>query len=170
VVFSALGYLYSSVSLSLIRPGNARGVLAAGCLLGGMDDLCSYAYDACRQSISVETIDEWLKFTDTIPSSTDGSLTPELSLTSVFGHYAQRLRDDVFQFLVVTLPNLLEVNSSESDPSRDHTGRDTLLRIFSLVPFDMFKSAVESRAFEIGKLCYRLLTAVPRIYLRIHRV
>jgi hypothetical protein len=155
VPFSALGYLYSSVSLSLIRPSNARGVLAAGCLLGGMDDLCSYAYDACRQSISVETINEWLEFVDTIPSSPDGSLTPELSPTSVFGHYAQRLRDEVFQFLVVTLPNVLEVNSTESDLSKGHTGRDTLLHIFSLVPFDMFKSAVESRAFEIGKLCYR---------------
>jgi hypothetical protein len=120
-----------------------------------MDDLCNYAYDACRQSISVETIHEWLEFADTIPSSSDGSLTPELSLTSVFGHYAQRLQDDVFQFLVVTLPNALEVNSSEPDPSKGHTGRDTLLRIFSLVPFDMFKSAVESRAFEIGKFCYR---------------
>lgn len=146
----ALGYLYSSVSLSLIRPDNARGVLAAGCLLGGMDELCGYAYDACRQSISVETINEWLEFIDTIPSSPDGSLTPELSLTSVFGHFAQRLRDDVFHFLVVTLPNALEINSSESDPSQVHTGRDTLLRVFSLVPFDMFKSAVESRAFEIG--------------------
>lgn len=153
--FSALGYLYSSVSLSLIRPDNARGVLAAGCLLGGMDELCGYAYDACRQSISVETINEWLEFIDTIPSSPDGSLTPELSLTSVFGHFAQRLRDDVFHFLVVTLPNALEINSSESDPSQVHTGRDTLLRVFSLVPFDMFKSAVESRAFEIGKCCYR---------------
>lgn len=146
----ALGYLYSSVSLSLIRPDNARGVLAAGCLLGGMDELCGYAYDACRQSINVETINEWLEFIDSIPSSPDGSLTPELSLTSVFGHFAQRLRDDVFHFLVVTLPNALEINSSECDPSQGHTGRDTLLRVFSLVPFDMFKLAVESRAFEIG--------------------
>jgi hypothetical protein len=123
-----------------------------------MDELCGYAYDACRQSINVETINEWLEFIDTIPSSPDGSLTPELSLTSVFGHFAQRLRDDVFHFLVVTLPNALEINSSESDPSQGHSGRDTLLRVFSLVPFDMFKSAVESRAFEIGKCCYRLST------------
>lgn len=170
MVFSALGYLYSSVSLSLIRPGNARGVLAAGCLLGGMDDLCSYAYDACRQSISVETINEWLEFADTIPSSPDGSLSPEQSMMSVFGHYAHRLRDDVFQFLVVALPNALDVNSPESDPSKGHTGRDTLLRIFSLVPFDMFKSAVESRAFEIGKFYYRRSTVVPNIYLYIHRI
>ncbi|KAH7922828.1 hypothetical protein BV22DRAFT_1016567 [Leucogyrophana mollusca] len=148
----ALGYLYSSVSLSLIRPENARGVLAAGCLLGGMDDLCGYSYEACRQSINVETITEWLEFIDTIPSSSDGS--PNLiPMTSVFGQYAQRLRDDVFHFLVVTLPTVLEVHSpvsSESGPSQGPSGRDTLLRVFSLVPFDLFKAAVESPTFQIG--------------------
>ncbi|KAH7910645.1 hypothetical protein BJ138DRAFT_78103 [Hygrophoropsis aurantiaca] len=148
----ALGYLYSSVSLNLIRPENARGVLAAGCLLGGMNDLCGYSYEACRQSINVETITEWLEFIDTIPSSPDGSPS-HVPMTSVFGKYAQRLRDDVFHFLVVTLPTVLEVNSpasSESSPSQGSGGRDTLLGVFSLVPFDLFKAAVESPTFQIG--------------------
>ncbi|KAF8447479.1 hypothetical protein L210DRAFT_3609830 [Boletus edulis BED1] len=149
----ALGYLYSSVSINLIRPENARGVLAAGCLLGGMEDLCGYAYGACRQSISVETITEWLEFVDSIPVSPDGSLTPQPPLASLFGEYARRLREDVFQFLVVTLPNTLEIHSStgsESGSPQGHSGRDTLLQIFSLVPFDMFKAAVESPTFQIG--------------------
>ena len=149
----ALGYLYSPVSIHLIRPDNARGVLAAGCLLGGVEDLCGYAYGACRQSINVETITEWLEFVDSTPLTPDGPLTPQPHLASVFGQYASRLREDVFHFLVVTLPNTLEVYSSagsESGLSQAHPGRDTLLRIFSLAPFDMFKAAVESPIFQIG--------------------
>lgn len=152
----ALGYLYSPISINMIRPENARGVLAAGCLLGGMEDLCGYAYGACRQSISVETIPEWLEFIDSVPLTPGGSLTPQPHLTSVFGQYASRLREDVFRFLVITLPNALEVYSPagfDSSTSQAHSGRDTLLRIFSLAPFDMFKAAVESPTFQIGA-CY----------------
>jgi hypothetical protein len=152
----ALGYLYSSVSLSLIRSENARAVLAAGCLLGGMEDLCAFAYHTCRQSITIDTITEWLDVVDVVPPHADGTVTPDLPPTSVFGQYAQRLREDVFQFLVVTLPNVLEVRP-ESSLSPDQSisqasasGREKLLQIYSLVPFDLFKAAVESSAFNIG--------------------
>ncbi|KIJ04884.1 hypothetical protein PAXINDRAFT_94173, partial [Paxillus involutus ATCC 200175] len=165
----ALGYLYSSVSISLIRPENARGVLAAGCLLGGMEDLCGYAYETCRRSISVETITEWLGFVDSIPSSSDELIGPQQLLTSVFAQYAARLREDVFHFLVVTLPNTLQVHSaavSESGTSQGHTSRDTLLQIFSRVPFDMFKAAVESPTFQIGSDQCRFKFAKDVIELR----
>ncbi|RDB24105.1 BTB/POZ domain-containing protein 2 [Hypsizygus marmoreus] len=146
----ALGYLYSAISLNLIRPDNARAVLAAGCLLGGMDDLCSYAYEVCKQSITVDTISSWVEFIDTIPSSSDGSTTPDLPKTSIFGHYAQRLKDDVFHFLVDTLPEILEVQQSQPEPSSPGpSGRDVLLQIYSRVPFEMFKTAVESPAFRL---------------------
>ncbi|KIK97403.1 hypothetical protein PAXRUDRAFT_136345 [Paxillus rubicundulus Ve08.2h10] len=165
----ALGYLYSSVSISLIRPGNARGVLAAGCLLGGMEDLCGYAYETCRRSISVETITEWLGFVDSLPSSSDESIAPQQLLTSVFAQYTAKLREDVFHFLVVTLPNTLQVHSaavSESGTSQGHTSRDTLLQIFSRVPFDMFKAAVESPTFQIGSDQCRFKFAKDVIELR----
>lgn len=116
-----------------------------------MEDLCGFAYGACRQSINVESITEWLEFIDSIPLSSEGSLTPQPHLTSVFGQYARRLREDIFHFLVVTLPNTLKVYpcaGSESAPSQ--SGRDTLLQIFSLVPFEMFKAAAESPTFQIG--------------------
>ena len=160
IVYAALGYLYSTISLNLIRSDNSRAVLAAGCLLGGMDELCRYAYGVCRQSMSVETIGGWLEFIDTIPPQTDGTVTPELPSTSIFGQYAQTLRDDVFHFLVVTLPEVLEVQRPHQDPSSGPSGRDVLLRIYSRVPFEMFKSAVESPTFIIGqfllllKLCF----------------
>ena len=151
IVYAALGYLYSTISLNLIRSDNSRAVLAAGCLLGGMDELCRYAYGVCRQSMSVETIGGWLEFVDTIPPQTDGTVTPELPSTSIFGQYAQTLRDDVFHFLVVTLPEVLEVQRPHQDPSSGPSGRDVLLRIYSRVPFEMFKSAVESPTFLIGQ-------------------
>ena len=167
--FSALGYLYSPVSLNLIRPDNARGVLAAGCLVGGMEELCEYAYEACRQSITQTTINEWLEFVESASHapSQNGSASPPVNIqstTSVFGPYAQRLRHDVFEYLVVTLPTALNIHqrapangtvspSPESpSPSSPHgSGRDVLLEIFSRVPFDLFKTAVESPTFQIGE-------------------
>ncbi|KAH8108169.1 hypothetical protein BXZ70DRAFT_42577 [Cristinia sonorae] len=159
----ALGYLYSPVSFNLVHSENARAALAAACLLGGMDDLCNYAYDICRQSISVDNISEWLEFVETIPTPSDGSSTPiepqhlPPSRTAVFGPYAERLKSDVFSFLVVTLPNILNINgvSSPGTPQGDRhspsdAGRDTLLQVFSRVPFDLFKAAVESPTFQIG--------------------
>ena len=156
-----MGFLYSPESLNLVRPENARAVLAAACLLGGMDYLCNYAYELCRQSISVDNISEWLEFVDCI-SPSDGSSTPvephhmPVSRTAVFGPYVGRLKDDIFHFLVVTLPNQLNVGglSSPTTPQGDSpasdAGRDTLLQIFARVPFDMFKTAIESPTFQIG--------------------
>lgn len=159
----ALGYLYSSVSMNLIQPENARAVLAAGCLLGGMSDLCTFAYDVCRNSLSVETIDQWLQFVDTTPSSGDGTATPDLPQTSVFGLYAQRLRDDVFHFLV-TLPEVLESTPPQQDASSGSGGssaRDVLLQAYSRVPFELFKSAVESPTFRIGEYLSSFDLIVP---------
>ncbi|KAJ3814833.1 hypothetical protein EV368DRAFT_71730 [Lentinula lateritia] len=150
----AVGYLYSSVSLRLIRPENARAVLAAGCMLGGMDDLCELAYATCKRSISVDTIGAWLEFVDAIPPSSSGVETPgpDLSPIRIYGPYVQRLRDDVFHFLVVTLPNILEIHAtpSEGTPKTPENGREILLQVFSRIPFDMFKAAVESPNFQIG--------------------
>ncbi|EIM90369.1 uncharacterized protein STEHIDRAFT_166567 [Stereum hirsutum FP-91666 SS1] len=161
--FVALGYLYSAAALKLLRPENARGVLAAACLLGRMDDLCSYAYEACQQSITVETINGWLDFVETIPSSTDGTTTPEnLPAPTLFGYYAQRLRDDVLHFLVVTLPSVLQIH----DTSPQSNGRNTLLQIFSRVPFNLFKTAVESSTFQIGSDQARFKFAKEAIELR----
>lgn len=162
----ALGYLYSAISLNLIRPENARAVLAAGSLLGGMDDLSQYSYNVCRQSMSVETIGGWVDFIDTLPSHADGTATPDLPQTSVFGQYAQKLRDDVFHFLVVTLPEILEVQRPPQDSSSGPSGRDVLLQIYSRVPFEMFKSAVESPTFMIGSDQARFKFAKDAIELR----
>ncbi|KAG7092394.1 hypothetical protein E1B28_008751 [Marasmius oreades] len=163
----ALGYLYSSLSLNLIRPDNARSVLAAGCLLGGMDNLCEYAYETCRRSISVDTIETWLDFTESLTfsfSSSNGD-SPDISPVRIFGHYAQRLRDDIFHFLVVTLPEALEV-SSDGTLLQKSGRREVLLQIFSRVPFELFKEAVESPKFQIGSDQSRFKFAKDAIEIR----
>jgi len=168
----ALGFLYSSVSLNLINPENARAVLAAGCLLGGMDELCQYAYEVCRRSLVVETIGSWLEFLEaTRPAHPgSGSVTlvsdaPPAPAPSVFGQYAQRLRDDVFHFLVVTLPEVLEVRQPQADAA-GRTGRDVLLQVYAQVPFEMFKAAIESPTFSIGNDQARFKFAKDAIELR----
>jgi hypothetical protein len=164
----ALGYLYSSISLNLISPENARAVLAAGSLLGGMPELCEYAFEGCKQSITAETISSWVEFIDSIPAG-----TPEMPLTTVFGHYAQRLREHVFNFLVVTLPMILDVHASgtpvtpvDTSPVQTSGGRDTLLQIYARVPFEMFKAAVESPSFQIGSDQSRFKFAKDAIEIR----
>ncbi|KAF9518186.1 hypothetical protein BS47DRAFT_1422475 [Hydnum rufescens UP504] len=165
----ALGYLYASTSINLVSPSNARSVLATGCLLGGMEDLCVHAYDICKATISVESIYDWLDFLGTIPfASTPSSPSlssspspspllenalishhqnrmgaiPPTSPTAIFGPYAARLREDVFAFLVVTLPEHLSI--AGSPPS------DVLISVYARLPFDYFKAAVESPDFPIG--------------------
>ncbi|TCD65625.1 hypothetical protein EIP91_002430 [Steccherinum ochraceum] len=175
----ALGYLYSPVSLNLVHPENARTVLAAACLLGGMDELCTYAYEICRSSISVDNISEWLEFVEAIPTLSDGSSTPvepqhlAPPRTAVFGPYAERLKNDVFNYLVVTLPTMLNINglSSPVTPQSDgqqpaDAGRDTLLQVFSRVPFDLFKAAIESPTFQIGSVQARFKFAKDAIEAR----
>jgi len=147
--------------MNMIQSSNARAVLAAGCLLGGMEDLCAFAYDMCRRSLSVETIDQWLRFADNATPLVDGSRTPELSQTSVFGLYAQRLRDDVFQFLV-TLPEVLESPQQDAPSgSAASSTRDVLLEIYAQVPYELFKSAIESPTFRIGK------SSAPELFLMV---
>jgi hypothetical protein len=122
--------------------------------------------------MNVDSIAEWLKFVDSPATSSDGMSPADMHSTSVFGIYAQRLRDDIFNYLVVTLPNALEVHSaSPAEPglSQDTSDRDTLLRVFSLVPFDMFKTAVESPTFQIGTpVCG--YPASPKLIHRLHHI
>ncbi|KAI0259941.1 hypothetical protein BC834DRAFT_832626, partial [Gloeopeniophorella convolvens] len=170
----ALGYLYSPTSLGLVRPDNARGVLAAGCLLGGMDDLCTSAYEACRESINLDTMTSWLSFVDATPSGSNGTASAVLPSPSVFGSYAQRLRNDVLDYLMVTLPSSLDFHRDPSalssgpstSPSLTSNGRETLLQIYSQVPFELFKTAVESPAFQIGSEQARFQFAKDAIQLR----
>lgn len=183
-----------------------------------MDDLCAHAYELCKNSISVETLDDWLGFIQELPfpssssSSTDspsasaavspsvtspvplpphafaahgihthahvlpphlhdqlqfgssglsnghsplpspsptspGSASPATATTSIFGPYGSRLRDDVFQFLVVALPEQLAVTNGTANSAAT---TKTLTDVYARLPFEYFKAAVESPEFPIG--------------------
>jgi len=151
----AVGYLYSSTALNGINPSNARSVLAAGCLLGGMDELCHRAYEVCRVSIGTETIESWLTFIQRVgPSQEDpssGRATPVSAqmtpLSGLFNSYSSRLRDDVLQFLIVDLPAQLHAFAPDQ---QNNQGLESLILVYSYVPFDIFKKAVESPLLAIG--------------------
>lgn len=139
---TALSYLYSSKALHEIQPSNAREALAAACLLGGMDELCSYSYEMCVRSLTPESIDEWIKFVDGMPSS------QEAAEAHLLGQYAPKLQQRVFDYLVKTLPDVL-LQAAD--------GRSKLVHIYSGAPFDIFKAALESTSFKTGAIARFLI-------------
>lgn len=144
----ALGYLYSPYQVGLVNPGNARSVVAAACLLGGMPELADIAFDCCRASISPSTIVDWVNFVESMPPGPPPDATPAYpqGQTSVFGPYLEQFRDLVYGYLIVTLPNVLQAFTAGEQGS----GCDELLSVYSQLPFDTLKQAVESPAFPAG--------------------
>ncbi|CAE6407921.1 BTB/POZ domain-containing protein 2 OS=Schizosaccharomyces pombe (strain 972 / ATCC 24843) GN=btb2 PE=1 SV=1 [Rhizoctonia solani AG-1 IB] len=147
----ALGYLYSPYQVGLVNPSNARSVVAAACLLGGMPELADLAFECCRASISASTIVDWVNFVESIPPppapASDATPTnyPQ-GQTSVFGPYLNQFRDLVYGYLIVTLPNVLHALAVPEDGN----GWDELLGIYTQLPFDTLKQAIESPAFPAG--------------------
>lgn len=158
-----------------------------------MEDLCQRAYEACREHITPETLDDWFQFLEAPPLSSPSNPStpigmspvaaspsiPALELggpTAVLGPYAQRLRDDILAFVVSTLPQTLQAFTPRSPhPAKPpaagtESGYDTLLRIYSTLPYHVFKHAVESPSFPVGlgaclfqtlqRLCVHQLTFV----------
>jgi hypothetical protein len=145
----ALGHLYSPYQVGLVNPGNARSVVAAACLLGGMPELADIAFDCCRASISPSTIVDWVNFVESMPPGPPPDATPAYpqGQTSVFGPYLAQFRELVYSYLIVTLPNVVQAFIAAEESS----GWDELLSIYSQLPFDTLKQAVESPVFPAGE-------------------
>ncbi|KEP55582.1 BTB/POZ domain protein [Rhizoctonia solani 123E] len=145
----ALGYLYSPYQVGLVNPSNARSVVAAASLLGGMPELADLAFECCRASISANTIVDWVNFVESMPPPPASDATPTnypQGQTSVFGPYLTQFRDLVYGCLIVTLPNVLHAFTVPEDGN----GWDELLAIYTPLPFDTLKQALESPAFPAG--------------------
>lgn len=56
-----LGYLYSPYAVQLVTPDNVKSVLALSILLM-LPDLSTIAYDMCKRSFGVDTIQEWVSW------------------------------------------------------------------------------------------------------------
>ncbi|CAE6515580.1 unnamed protein product [Rhizoctonia solani] len=144
----ALGYLYSPYQVGLVNPSNARSVVAAACLLGGMPELADIAFECCRASISASTIVDWVNFVESMPPPPPSDATPTYpqGQTSVFGPYLNQFRELVYSYLIVTLPNVLHAFVAPEGGD----GWDELLGIYSQLPFDTLKQAIEAPAFPAG--------------------
>ncbi|KAH7107436.1 hypothetical protein BKA62DRAFT_667571 [Auriculariales sp. MPI-PUGE-AT-0066] len=139
---------FDIASLEAVHPANARSVLAAACLLGGMDELTNYAYQLALSSLSADTIPDWLDFLDSLPAEGDGT---------VFGPYAKQMREDVFHFLVISLPIALDAFPSSEVPSSpvtpvmgkstgiSHSDRTPCCRFSPQARFKFAKRAIELR-------------------------
>ncbi|KAJ1310339.1 hypothetical protein OPQ81_007078 [Rhizoctonia solani] len=152
----ALGYLYSPYQVGLINPSNARSVVAAACLLGGMPELANMAFECCRASISANTIVDWVNFVESLPPSPSSDATPTnypQGQTSVFGPYLDQFRDLVYGYLIVTLPSVLHAFAVPEAGD----GWDELLGIYAQLPFDTLKHAIEAPSFPAGKFADRYL-------------
>lgn len=129
-----------------------------------MDELSNHAYQLCLQSLSVDSVMDWLDFLDTLPP-TDAQGQPDIP--TVFGPYAKQLREDVLNFLTVSLPLSLSAFSPGEmspisptgvvTPNDPAAGQEALLRVYCRLPFDLFKRALESPQFPLCALGTSLL-------------
>jgi len=159
----ALGFLYAAVSLQLVHPQNALSVLASACYLGGMDDLAAHAYAVCKSSVSLDTLPAWIEFVESLVGddvdlktmTSDREKDGSNVRRSILGIYAERLRDDVMNFFIAALPKELgafdpqpsvpppSAQTPSASPDRP-SGYEAYLRLFTLLPYSLFKSCIES--------------------------
>ncbi|KAK7054955.1 hypothetical protein VNI00_003418 [Paramarasmius palmivorus] len=149
---TALGYLYSSISLNLVaywevwiiyantptRPAGDQYLSIP--LILGLNLLSLYHHRVAKVHLLYLP-----------PGYSD--ITHNVCVTTSF------------HFLVVSLPEVLEI-SSPSGPAQGTSNREVLLQIFSRVPFDMFKEAIESPNFQIGSDQSRFKFAKDAIEIR----
>ncbi|KAL7410658.1 hypothetical protein BDY24DRAFT_417752 [Mrakia frigida] len=133
----SLGHLYSTFSTHFLESPHEeiqslqsarlfRSVLASAVLLGSMDDLASLALEKCLLSISAPTILDWVE-----------ALTPAHLMS--YGPYGQPIKAAVEHYLASTLPR--EGGAETSEPSKE------LVEVYSRLPFELFKSSIESASF-----------------------
>ena len=142
-------------------------------------DLAQLALEMCRDIVSSlsdpNTISEWLAFAHT-PSvdysepTTPTSSAPSSTPTFQYGAASQTLRSDLMHHITSTLPiqlsafstsalppmvlgaqpNLLAQASSSGTASPQ--GQAHLTSIYALLPFQLFKSIIESASFPPGDM------------------
>lgn len=113
-----------------MTPSNARAVLAAAYLFGS-PALVQRAYAVCSSSLSADNVAQYVNWLDQrIPNSANG-------FSADYGEYSQRLRSDIVNFLIRTLPNSVGSN------------RQALIDAYAGLPYELFKSCVESADLPI---------------------
>ncbi|CAK9787124.1 hypothetical protein CC85DRAFT_286025 [Cutaneotrichosporon oleaginosum] len=143
-VYITLQHLYNP-SLEHVTAKNARAVLAAAHLFGE-PDLADVAYSCVSSAISASNISEYIEWVG-ISSAPNGNgfAFGSAGYESDYGDYSARLRRDVLDFLLRTLPEQIKAapqGTLATDPR--------LLAAYVPLPFELFKQCVESPDLPIS--------------------
>ncbi|BEI83452.1 hypothetical protein CcaverHIS002_0400560 [Cutaneotrichosporon cavernicola] len=137
-VYIALQHLYSPAP-EHVNEGNARAVLAAAHLFGEAD-LADVAYAAVASAISAANVGEYIQWVGISPAANgNGFAFGSTGYDGEYGNYSARLRQDVLDFLLRSLPDHIKAapeGTLATDPR--------LLAAYVPLPFDLFKQCVES--------------------------
>lgn len=118
---------------------NARAVLAAAYLFGE-PDLADVAYSAVSTAISASNVGEYIQWVGISPATNgNGFAFGSAGYDAEYGDYSARLRRDVLDFLLRTLPGQIKAapqGTLATDPR--------LLAAYVPLPFELFKQCVES--------------------------
>ncbi|WVQ74493.1 hypothetical protein IAR50_004094 [Cryptococcus sp. DSM 104548] len=154
-VHICLQHLYNP-SLGLIQPGNARAVLATAFLFGGMPELVHQAYFITRDSIDANNavdLVHWLgvplepamygqqppaKASNGVQSGEGGISAWLDNPYPRYGEWTVRLKHDVINYLLNDLPERVVQEGKLATPD------NALVATYSLLPYELFKSLVES--------------------------
>ncbi|ODN97352.1 hypothetical protein L198_03915 [Cryptococcus wingfieldii CBS 7118] len=159
-VHISLQHLYNP-SLSLVQPGNARAVLATAFLFGGMPELVHQAYLITRDSIDASNAVDLVRWLEVSPElamfaqqqppkaangvqSTEGGISAWLDNPYPrYGEWTIRLKHDVLNYLLNDLPSRVVQEDKLATPD------NALVTTYSLLPYELFKSLVESSDLPI---------------------
>jgi hypothetical protein len=169
-----LCYLYSPISIRIhITPGNVKGVFATAYYLQlhALSNYCcaEVASGSLKELRDAEAFASWFNFLDVgsrmmarssqMNSSNGGSTganSPSLDLTGLvveipYGQLGKRLNDELMTRLIEHLPRelLATPDSKGKGAIASANGLKTLIDILASVPFNIFKSALESSSFPM---------------------
>ncbi|KAL1409555.1 hypothetical protein Q8F55_003540 [Vanrija albida] len=158
--YIAIQHLYHP-STHIVTPENARSVLAAAYLFGGMPELVQHAYSVASESISASNVVDYVHWLDAgsrrpaangfafgsvgAPAPAPPSGVWADPATAPYGEWSARLRSDVLTFLIRTLPAQLHASGGEGTLATDAR----LLAAYAPLPFDLFKHCVEAPELPI---------------------
>lgn len=124
----------------LVTASNARAVLATAYLFGS-PALVQRAYAVCSSSLSADNVVQYVNWLDQrIPHTANG-------FAADYGEYSSRLRSDIVNFLIRTLPGNVGPKSQ------------ALVDVYAALPYELFKSCVESPDFPIEAMQERFAFA-----------
>ncbi|KAK9897804.1 hypothetical protein P389DRAFT_169819 [Cystobasidium minutum MCA 4210] len=134
----AIGYLYSSRSLSHVNSANAPSVLLAAILLQ-ITDLANRALVLCKEAIQSVSLPEEVQNWNAYLTSLSNGVAGKMGVA-----YEQELSASLYDRLSNTLPKSLHAFDPQAPATQQGAAQSLLQRVYAVLPFEMFKSVLES--------------------------